>query len=166
MGASRTPRCAQRGLCIHPLTMPTQAEQILQGLNLTFCELTSLLTLHHAEPPPSNPRSRNHKSKGKSTQKSITVASLPLDRVSKYVSRLLAGEANVTDGLSLPLTLASYSALLPTLWSLVNNVDGSSGGNVGQEMIRAVVDHAMRIGSTNGSKRATVEFVGKLMLVR
>lgn len=166
MGASKISRCVQGGLCIHPLTLPAQAEQILQGLNLTFCELTSLLTLHHAEPPPSDPRPRNRKSKGKSTQKSTTVASLPLDRVSEYVSRLLAGEANVTSGLSLPLTLASYSALLPTLWSLVNNVDGSSGGDVGQEMVGAVVDHAMRIGSTSGSKRATVEFVGRLMLVR
>ena len=94
------------------------------------------------------------------------MASLPLDRVSEYVSRLLAGEANAADGLSRSLTLAAYSALSPTLWSLVNNVGGSSCGGVGEETVRVVVDHAMRIGSTGASKRATVEFVGGLMLVR
>ena len=93
------------------------------------------------------------------------MASLPLHRVSEYVSHLLAGEANASDGLSRSLTLATYSALLPTLWSLVNNVGGSSGG-AGEEMVKVVVDHAMRIGSTGASKRATVEFVGRLILVR
>ena len=95
-----------------------------------------------------------------------SAASLPLDRVSEYVSRLLAGEANPSDGLSRPLTLAAYSALLPTLWSLVNNLIGSSDGSVGEEIVQVIVDHAMRIGSTAASKRATVEFVGRLMLVR
>ena len=86
--------------------------------------------------------------------------------MSEYVSHLLAGEANPADGLSRPLTVAAYSALLPTLWSLVSNVGGSSGGGVGEDTVRVVVDHAMRIGSTGASKRATVEFVGRLMLVR
>ena len=139
---------------------------MIQGLNLTFCELTSLLTLHHAEPLPSNPRSRSHRSKAKTTQKSNPVTSLPLDRVSEYVSRLLAGEVNPADGLSRPLTVAAYSALLPTLWSLMSNVGGSPGGGVGEDTVRVVVDHAMRIGSTGASKRVTVEFVGMLMLVR
>ena len=94
------------------------------------------------------------------------MASLPLDRVSEYVSLLLAGEANPGDGLSRPLTPASYCALLPTLWSLVNNISRSSDGSVGEEMVKIVVDHAMRVGSTGASKRATVEFVGRLMLVR
>ena len=85
--------------------------------------------------------------------------------MSEYVSHLLAGEASATNGLSRPLTVAAYSALLPTMWSLVNNVSGSSGGGVGEEMVRVVVDNAMRIGSTSASKRATVEFVGRLMLV-
>lgn len=143
-----------------------QIEQTLQGLNLIFCELTSLLTLRNAELLPPNPGSRNHKSKEKSIQKSISVASLPVDRVKQYVSRLLAGEASGADGLARPLTLDAYSALLPTLWSLVNNVGGSSGGGVGEETVEVVVDHAMRIGSMGASKRATVEFVGRLMLVR
>lgn len=92
--------------------------------------------------------------------------SLPLDRVSEYVSLLLTGEANPADGLSRPLTLAAYRALLPTLWSLVNNVGRSAGESVGEEIVKIVVDHAMRIGSTGASKQATVEFVGRLMLVR
>ena len=139
---------------------------MVQGLNLTFCELTSLLTLHHTEPSPPNPRSKNHKSKGKNLHKSNSVALLSLDRVSEYVSRLLGGEADTTDGLSRQLTLAAYSALLPTLWSLVSNVGGNSGGGVGEDTVRVVLDHAMRIGSSSVSKRATVEFVGRLMLVR
>lgn len=138
---------------------------MVQGLNLTFCELTSLITLHYAEPLSSNPRSRN-KSKEKNIQVSNSVASLPLDRVSQYVSRLLAGEANVANGLSRPLALASYSALLPTLWSLMNNIGGSSDGGMGEETVKVIVDHAMRIGSTGASKQATVGFVGRLMLVR
>lgn len=139
---------------------PVKIEQTVQRLNLTFCELTSLLTLHQAETlPPNHPR----KSKEKAIQ---SVISLPLDRVSGYVSLLLEGEANPTDGFSRPLSVAAYSALLPTLWSLVNNVGWSSGGSVGEEMVKTVVDHAMRIRATGASKRATVEFVGKLMLVR
>lgn len=94
------------------------------------------------------------------------MASLPLDRVSEYVSRLLAGEANEAGGLPRPLTLAAYSALLPTLWSLVNNVSESSNGSVGKETVGVIVDHAMRVGSTSMTKQATVEFVGKLMLVQ
>ena len=124
------------------------------------------MTLRNAEPPSSNPRSRNNKSKEKASQKSNPMAALPLDRVSEYVSGLLAGEANAADGLSRPLTLAAYSALSPTLWSLVNNVGGSSGGGVGEETVKVLADHAMRIGSTGASKRATVEFVGRLVLVR
>lgn len=139
---------------------------MVQELNLAYCELTSLLTLHHAEPLLSNSRSINHKSKGKSPQKSNSVPSLSLDRVSEYVSHLLASEANASDGLSRPLTVAAYSALLPTLWSLVNNIGGSSGGGVGEGMVRVVVENAMRIRSTSASKRVTVEFVGRLMLVR
>ena len=94
------------------------------------------------------------------------MASLPLDRVSEYVSLLLSGEANSADGLSRPLTLAAYCALLPTMWSLVNNIGQGSDGSVGEGMVKTAVDHAMRIGSTGASKRATVEFVGRLMLVR
>ena len=138
----------------------------MQGLNFAFCELTSILTLRHAEPSSSVPRSRNHKSKEKTVQKSNSAALLPLDRVSQYVSRSPAGEANAVDGLSRPLPLAAYSALLPTLWSLVSNSSGSSGGCVGEEAVRVVADHAMRVGSTGVSKRATVEFVGRLILVR
>ena len=156
-----------RGI-VYGLTDPLhmKVEQTVQRLNLTFCELTSLLTLHHAEPPPSNTRSQNHKPKGRSIQKSSSVTSLPLDRVSEYVSFLLAGEANPAEGLSRPLTPGAYCALLPTLWSLVNNIGQSSGGSVGEEMVKIVVDHAMRVGSTSANKRATVEFVGRLMLVR
>ena len=86
--------------------------------------------------------------------------------MSDYVSHLLAGEANASDGLSRPLAVATYSALSPTLWSLVNNIGGSSGGGVGEEAVKVIVDNATRIGSTGASKRATVEFVGRLMLVR
>jgi pre-rRNA-processing protein IPI1 len=128
--------------------------------------LTSLLTLHHAEPLPSNARSQKHKPKERSIQKPTSVVSLPLNRVSEYVYTLLAGGANPADGLSRALTLAAYCALLPTLWSLVNNIGQGSGGSVGVEMVKAAVDHAMRIGSTGASKRATVEFVGRLMLVK
>jgi pre-rRNA-processing protein IPI1 len=123
--------------------------------------LTSLLTLHHTEPLPSKA-----KPKEKSIQKSTSVTSLPLDRVSEYVSLLLTGEAVSGDGLLRPLTLNAYCALLPTLWSLVNNIGRSSDGSVGEETVKIVVDHAMRVGSTGASKRATVEFVGRLMLVR
>lgn len=141
-------------------------EKTLQGLNLTFCELTSLLTLNHAKRLLSNPRSRSSKSKEKSVQKSTPLVSLPLDRVSGYIYRLLAGGVDVMDGLSRPLTATAYSALLPTLWSLVSKIGGCSGGDVGEETVKVTVDHAMRIGSMNGSKRATVEFVGRLMLLK
>jgi hypothetical protein len=76
------------------------------------------------------------------------------------------GEVVPGDGLLWPLTLVAYCALLPTLWSLVNNVGRSSNGSVGEETVKIVVDHAVRVGSTGGSKRATVGFVGRLMLVR
>lgn len=100
--------------------------------------------------------------KGKATQKG-SVASLPIDRVSQYVAQLLEGESASFNGLSRPISLPAYTALLPTIWSLLNS---SANLELANEVLVNTVDHAIRISSSSAVKRATVEFIGRLMLVR
>lgn len=55
------------------------------------------------------------------------------------------------------LTATAYVALLPTIWSLLEE---------GREDIwSAVVEHCERAGTTSGVKKVAVEFVARLTLV-
>ena len=83
--------------------------------------------------------------------------------MSDYVVQLLRGEASTGNALARPVTPAAYSALLPTIWSLLNNEAGDSA-NAGA-VLRVVVEHAMKAGSTSLVKRCTIDFLGRLALV-
>lgn len=137
-------------------------EQTIQDLNLIFCELTSLLMLADWEPIlKSNKGKSRALNKGKGAQKGST-DSLPIDRVSQYVAQLLEGESASSNGLSRPISLPAYTALLPTIWSLLNS---SGHQELANEVLVNTVDHAIRISSSSAVKKATVEFIGRLILV-
>ncbi|KAJ7630987.1 hypothetical protein FB45DRAFT_917132 [Roridomyces roridus] len=78
--------------------------------------------------------------------------------VSNYVIQLLSGESLSTSQLGRPLTPSAYAALLPTIWALINN-------HSEDDVLQAVIDHATRVSSKSAAKQATVEFVGRLILV-
>ncbi|KAF7339386.1 Testis-expressed sequence 10 protein [Mycena sanguinolenta] len=135
-----------------------KAEQIFQALNLIFCELTSMLVLTSDSTP--HPRGKNPLTQG-DTKDSLQLHS---KRVSDHVVQLLKGESLSTSQLGRPLTSTTYSALLPTVWALINanpNHRTASG-----EVLRATIEHATQVSSKSALKQITIEFVARLVLLR
>lgn len=128
-------------------------------------------------PPGSKRRGPGHTSSGKrrklangvSTQS--TGIAKQSQHVKEYVLRCLRGETkSISFPMGQPLTPAMYAALLPTLWWLLNNAQehvGSTGETDADanDVLKAVLEHAMRTGSASGAKRAATEFVADLVLV-
>ena len=83
--------------------------------------------------------------------------------MSEYVVQLLRGEMSTGNALARPVAPAAYSALLPTIWSLLNSEAGGSAD--AGDVLRVVVEHAMKAGSTSLVKRCTIDFLGRLVLV-
>jgi pre-rRNA-processing protein IPI1 len=132
----------------------TQTEQAFQDLNLIFCELTSLLLL---SPSASD----------KQPQRS---SSFGLRRVAPYIVRLLNGTPTSRSGLSRPVSAQAYTALLPSIWALANAAISSSPAEEDDEeedadVLQATLQHALRAPSTSAVKRASAEFVGRLLLL-
>jgi pre-rRNA-processing protein IPI1 len=104
---------------------------------LSFCALAALLALRR-------PKARVH-----------------ARRVAEYVVRVLdAGAANTADGLARPVGAHTYGALVPTVWALANGDEGSA------DVVRAVLEHALRVPATSATSALAVEFVARLVLVR
>jgi hypothetical protein len=136
-------------LYLHP-----QVEQAFQDLNILFCELCSLLLL---SPSASVPR--------RGTQPISSAASsasnaLITGHVALYIEGLLAAASNNSIGLARPLTTPAYTALLPSIWALLSSVDAPS------ELLEATMQHALSVSSTSGIKRATIQFVGRLVVLQ
>ncbi|KZT72744.1 hypothetical protein DAEQUDRAFT_543688 [Daedalea quercina L-15889] len=136
-----------------------KVEQAFQDLNLIYCELTSYLVL---AAPPTAPRNADRKPRHKAPRLSAPAQTLQVARVSGYVVQLLRGEASAPSSLARPVTPAAYSALLPTIWSLLN---GEAADTEGGTVLRVVVEHAMKAGSTSLVKRCTIDFLGRLVLL-
>ncbi|KAJ7837515.1 hypothetical protein B0H14DRAFT_2790969 [Mycena olivaceomarginata] len=130
-----------------------KAEQIFQALNLIFCELTSLLVLTSERTP--------HR-RGKQPTQGESKDSLQLQTglVSQHVVQLLKGESLSTSQLGRPLTPAAYTALLPTIWALINAKSDSSG-----DVLRATIEHARTVSSKSALKQITLEFVARVVLL-
>ena len=77
--------------------------------------------------------------------------------------QLLQGQAAQGAALPRPITPHAYVALLPTVWSLAN---AQHSGMDDQPVLAALVDHAIKASSTSAVKRHTIEFLGRLVLVR
>ncbi|KAJ6575217.1 hypothetical protein B0H19DRAFT_1127709 [Mycena capillaripes] len=134
-----------------------KAEQIFQALNLMFCELTSLLVLTSESMP-------NRRGKQLAPGKSKDSLQVQTERVSEHVVQLLRGESLSTSQLGRPLTPTAYSALLPTIWSLVNNANPSLRA-VSSEVLRATVEHASKVSSKSALKQITIEFIARIVLL-
>ncbi|TFY71908.1 hypothetical protein EVG20_g1081 [Dentipellis fragilis] len=112
-----------------------KVEQAFKNLNLVFSELTSLLTL-------SFPLS----SKG------------PTPR---------PGKARHASNMSMQKEIENaqaYSALLPSIWSLLNSATHEHE-DMSDRVLETVIDHAIRAPSTSKVKRSTIEFLSRLVLL-
>jgi pre-rRNA-processing protein IPI1 len=136
-----------------------QAEQIFQSLNLIYCELTSLLILTS-----DTASIRRDKRTVQGQEGSKNSLQSQTERVSDYVVELLNGASLSTSQLGRPLTQSAYTALLPTIWSLINNANPNLR-DVSSDVLQATIDHASRVSSKAASKQVTVEFIARIILV-
>ncbi|KAK7694838.1 hypothetical protein QCA50_002026 [Cerrena zonata] len=151
-----------------------KVEQAFQDLNITYCELTSLLLLVSPTPTPAHvpqyPQNSRPTTNGKKPVSAITparLASLQVDRVHDYVVRLLRGEpplGNIQTGIPRPIAPSVYSALLPTIWALINHaaLERSQGE---RSLLVATIEHAVKVSSSSATKRHTVDFLGRVLLL-
>ncbi|KAF7320428.1 Ipi1-N domain-containing protein [Mycena kentingensis (nom. inval.)] len=137
-------------------TRDIKTEQAFQSLNLIYCELSSLVVLTAAGI--STRPSKRAAARGKDTTLQQT------ERVSAYVIQLLRGEATGSSQLGRPLTPDAYLALLPTIWSLVNNPDPDAR-HMARDVILAVIDHGRKVPSKSAVKQMTLEFVARILLL-
>jgi pre-rRNA-processing protein IPI1 len=153
----------------NPAHREVKVEQAFQDLNVIYCELTSLLVLVSSQSSignirRGNPRLRPQRQKAPSASlrgdaKLIVQAGL----VSSYVIRLLRGEGELGVQLPRPVSPMVYTALLPTIWALLNQVAGPGDGP--SSVLSATLDHALRTTTNSAAKRLTVEFVARLLLL-
>ncbi|KAJ3920675.1 hypothetical protein F5877DRAFT_37627 [Lentinula edodes] len=136
-------------------------EQTFQDLNFTYCDLTSRLV-----PASCTSAAASHPttSRGKKARHFGNDAS-QANRVQEYVLEILQEQVSSSQ-LVRGLTSTAYNSLLPTIWSLLNY----SGRNEEQlersgEVLEAVVEHAVKIGSKSALKRSTFDFVARLVLL-
>ena len=64
------------------------------------------------------------------------------------------------------MTAQDYVALLPTIWMLLNSNLEYHGVNGGADTLGALLDHGLQVSSAAGTKRPTVDFLVRLILVR
>jgi hypothetical protein len=146
------------GLPLLCLLIPlSQIEQGLQDLNIIFCELASLLipayTNQHTD---------------QSTSKRGNGNSLPIQisQVKDYVAGLLAGVSVSPHTVARHITAQDYVALLPTVWMLLNSNLEHHGVDEGASTLSALLDHSLQVSSAAATKRMTVDFFVRLILVR
>jgi pre-rRNA-processing protein IPI1 len=142
-----------------------KVEQSFQDLNLIYCQLTSLLVLASDSRSTNNSRA----SRGKYRQTAIAqaskgVLSLQAERVSEYVIQLLRGEVLLGSQVGRPLTPAAYTALLPTIWSLLNQPLPNER-QISSAVLQATLEHATKTSSNSAVKKLGIEFVARLVLV-
>ena len=81
------------------------------------------------------------------------------ERVRTYIIQLLHGKPVAGQQLARALSPSAYTALLPTVWSLLNAPEAD-------DVLAALLDHAISVPSKTPLKLPTVAFVGRLVLVR
>lgn len=146
-----------------------QVEQAFQDLSVIYCELTSLLVLVSHQSGTRNVHRGNRfgtpRHKSWSPLKRHFSLGLQSDLVKSYVIGLLNGDGGSGAQLPRPISAAMYTALLPTIWALLNQKSGEVSERESSSVLTATLDHAMRTSSGSAVKRLTVEFVGRLLLV-
>lgn len=91
--------------------------------------------------------------------------SIQAERVSEYVVKLLRGEPSSGMQLGRPLTPEAYIALLPSIWSLLNQ-PSLNEKEMSAEVLQATLEHATKASPKSAVKKAAIEFVARLALVR
>jgi len=86
------------------------------------------------------------------------------ERVGEHVVQLLQGESLSATQLGRPLSSAAYTALLPTIWSLINNANASLL-DVSNDVLQATIEHARKVSSKSALKQTTIEFLARLVLL-
>jgi pre-rRNA-processing protein IPI1 len=81
--------------------------------------------------------------------------------VRDYITKVLRGE-NASIPHSLPPGV--YLALLPSIWAIINNPYPELSSHT-TDMLQALLDHALKTSSKSSTKRYTIEFVARLILV-
>ncbi|KXN89955.1 hypothetical protein AN958_04959 [Leucoagaricus sp. SymC.cos] len=128
--------------------------QDFQGLNLIYCELTSLLVLRL------NTISTKPRRSLKPSNPLITQVSI----VSDYITKLLRSQTTRTSQVPHSLLPGSYLALLPSIWAIINNLYTEVSSHT-TEVLQALLDHANQTVSKSSTKRLTIEFVARLILL-
>uniref|UniRef100_D8PQT0 Pre-rRNA-processing protein n=1 Tax=Schizophyllum commune (strain H4-8 / FGSC 9210) TaxID=578458 RepID=D8PQT0_SCHCM len=123
-------------------------QKAFQDLNLYYCELASLIAL--ATGPDASSQTRRSKKKDTLTAQT--------ERVRTYIIQLLHGEPVAGQQLARALSPSAYTALLPTVWSLLNAPEAD-------DVLAALLDHAISVPSKTPLKLSTVAFVGRLVLL-
>jgi hypothetical protein len=123
----------------------------MEELNLIFCELIAL-TLNASGRIPQKRKTRMFSSASWT------------ERATEYIIRRLRTEEGSVGQLGTPITSAAYQALLPTIWAFITSP--TLGPQQSEELIHATLDHALKVTPKSACKRLTLEFVGRLMLVR
>ncbi|KAL5533670.1 hypothetical protein ACEPAG_130 [Sanghuangporus baumii] len=147
-------------------------EAIFGQMNLIYCELFSLRSLDYGtrlQEDVYGPAIKRRKV-GYPMSTVATMAgsgaTKQSDRVREYVIRCLSGTNSSPSATNYPLgqslSAQTYLELLPTLWWLLDRQDD----NDISEVLKAVVDHAMKAGSTSGLKPVVTEFVSRLVLLQ
>ena len=65
-----------------------------------------------------------------------------------------------------PITAQDYVALLPTVWMLLNSNLELHDVNGDASTLGALLDHGLQVSSVAATKRSTVDFLVRLILVR
>jgi pre-rRNA-processing protein IPI1 len=134
-----------------------QIEQALQNLNIVFCELTSILILAYTN---------QHISSSTSKKNDDNPIPIQISQVKDYVARLLSGASISSHMVARPMTAQDYVALLPTVWMLLNSNLEHDDVNGGEGTLGALLDHGLQVSSAAATKRPTVDFLARLILVR
>ncbi|KAI0034792.1 hypothetical protein K488DRAFT_77014 [Vararia minispora EC-137] len=85
-------------------------------------------------------------------------ARMHAQRVAEYVVKTLEGPGG-RDALARPVTPTIYVALLPTVWALLNGEDN------GDAIVKAVLEHALKVPATSATSPLTIGFVARLVLL-
>lgn len=144
-----------------------QVEQSFQDLSVIYCELTSLLVLVSHQSGTRNIIHRGNRLRAPRYKPLSPLKSRfsQADLVESYVIRLLQGDGGSGAQLPRPISAVVYTALLPTIWALLNQGSGQQPEKEPSSVLMAVLGHAMRTTPGSAVKRLTVEFVGRLLLV-
>jgi pre-rRNA-processing protein IPI1 len=123
----------------------------MEELNLIFCKLIAL-TLNASGRLPQKRKAR------------VSSSTSWTERVTEYIIRRLRTEEGSVGQLSISIAPAAYHALLPTIWAFITSPTVSP--HQSEELIHATLDHALKATPKSACKRLTLEFVGRLVLVR